>query len=141
MKIPQDWKVVEGRDFVDNKKNWNQIGLGTTGKKVADIGGLMSINLMVSDQSLVDKVDAEKKKYKAIGYESLREGEQLNTGGIDISLLFWKKELPGGGAGVIYEALFKKEQRIFVLTSEVPLVDSPKYEKTFYAIYESIVLF
>jgi hypothetical protein len=107
---------------------------------VIEAGGIIKVTVTASEENLADITDGEVAVLAGQGIQLSREREYLNTdtGKMDMTVITYYRELPGGKAETVQKALGKSGQKLIVAEAAVPEVQWGDYDKTLWEIYKNI---
>jgi hypothetical protein len=100
---------------------------------------MMTVKVTTSDKNLTDLVNEEVSRMRTQG-KITGEREYANTEKMDMTVISWTEELPGGRGQMKQKVMGKEGERLVVLEVTVPEEKWGDYEKTFWEIYKNIEL-
>ncbi len=119
LRLPQGWKVKEEAGMID-------------------VAGMMTVTISASNENLTDLVNKEIVKMIAAGVKLTWEREYTNTEKMDMTVITWSEELPGGTAVRHQKVMGKMRDRLMDMVVSVPEEKWGEYEKTFWEIYRNV---
>jgi hypothetical protein len=119
LRLPAGWKIED------------------EGRKI-EVEGIMTVTITTSQEGLTDLVNSEVAKLKASGKELAWEREYVTTEKMDMTVITWQEELPGGRAQLKQRVMGKMRDKLIRLEVAVPEEEWGKYEKTFWEIYKNL---
>lgn len=120
LRLPEGWEVKENAGGIE-------------------VIGMMTVKVTTSDKNLTDLVNEEVSRMRTQG-KITGEREYANTEKMDMTVISWTEELPGGRGQMKQKVMGKEGERLVVLEVTVPEEKWGDYEKTFWEIYKNIEL-
>jgi uncharacterized protein YbdZ (MbtH family) len=121
LRLPEGWQVEE-RDGV------------------ITAGGMIEVRISKSSENLTDLVNKEVAGMIAMGRKLTWEREYAVTEKMDMTVITWSEELPGGTAVRKQKVMGKMENRLMELEATVEEGKWGDYEKTLWEIYKNLEL-
>ena len=119
LRLPQGWRVKEERELID-------------------VAGMMTVKVSSSSENLTDLVNKEIVKMIAAGVKLTWEREYAVTEKMDMTVITWSEEQPGGTAVRHQKVMGKMRDRLMEAVVSVQEEKWGEYEKTFWEIYRNI---